>query len=98
MNAAAAPELLHCPKREGVTKRRIKITIRTVRRQTIKSYVSATQAQCPICGREAEMITEAEAMQILGVSDEVLHARIAAGQIHAVPTANGASGICKNSL
>ena len=69
-----------------------------MRRQTIKSYVSATQAQCPICGREAEMTTEAEAMQILGVSETVLHARIAAGQIHAVLTANGTSGICKNSL
>jgi len=44
------------------------------------------------------MLSEAEAMQILGVSDEVLHARIAAGQIHAVQTANGASGICKNSF
>jgi len=60
--------------------------------------VSASQAQCAICGREAEMLSEAEAIQILGVSEEVLRARIAAGQIHAVPTANGASGICKNSL
>ena len=69
-----------------------------MRRQTIKSYVSATQAQCAICGGEAEMLSEAEAMQILGVSDEVLRARIAAGQIHPVLAANGASGICKNSL
>jgi len=64
----------------------------------MKSYVPASQAQCAICGGEAEMLTEAEAMQILGVSEEVLHARIAAGQIHAVLAANGASGICKNSL
>ncbi len=64
----------------------------------MKSYVPASQAQCAICGGEAEMLTEAEAMQILGVSEEVLHARIAAGQIHAVLKANGASRICKNSL
>ena len=64
----------------------------------MKSYVPASQAQCAICGREVEMLTEAEAMQILEVSEEVLHGLIAAGQIHAVPTANGGSGICKNSL
>ena len=60
--------------------------------------MSASQAECATCGGEVEMLTEAEAMQILGVSEEVLRARIAAGQIHAVPTANGASGIHKNSL
>ena len=69
-----------------------------MRRQTIKSYVLASQAQCGICGREVEMLSEAEAIQILGVSEEVLRARIAAGQIHGVLTANGALGICKNSF
>ncbi len=69
-----------------------------MRRQTLRTFASASQAQCRICGREVETLSEAEAMQVLEVSEEVLRARIAAGQIHAVLTANGALGICKNSF
>ncbi len=72
--------------------------ITRVHRETFQVPAAGLRVSCPICEQEVDLLTEGDAMQILEVSVQVLCARIATGEIHAVLPANGPLGICKDSV
>ena len=79
-------------------KKRLKMTITTVRRQTIASAADALRLACPVCKREVEMVTNAQAISILGIDHQTLGHLVAAGQVHTVQAVSGNIRICKDSL
>lgn len=79
-------------------KKRLKMKITTVRQQTIASAVEALRLACPVCEREVEMLTSAQAISILGVDHQTLGHLVDAGQVHSVQTVSGNIRVCKDSL
>lgn len=72
--------------------------ITTVRRRAIKGAGNVLRTRCPVCEREVEMLTQAQAAGILELDDRTLAALIADGRVHAIQTVNGNLWICKDSL
>ncbi len=83
--------------REGPTKRKLTVTITKVRRQTVVVPTSVLRGHCPVCNRQVEMVTSAQAAQFLEVGDCTLQALVSAGEIHAVEAVGGIL-LCKESL
>lgn len=77
-------------------KRRLKLTITNIRRETALDKNPIFQMFCPVCLCEVEMLTTAEAAAHL--ETEKLDELIKMGKIHAVVTVNGNWRICKKSL
>jgi len=84
--------------REDPTKRKLTVTITKVRRQTVVVPTSVLRGLCPVCNREVEMVTAAQAAEFLEVGDSSLQTLISAGEIHAVATVTGVLLLCKESL
>jgi len=74
------------------------VTITKVRRQTVGVPTSFFRGLCPVCEREVEMLTTAQAGEFLEVGDSLLQRLISDGKIHAVETAAGMILLCKESL
>ena len=74
------------------------VTIRTVRRRSIRVMPGVLLATCPICNREVEMLTRRQAAEILQVHDATIDGLIAARKLHAILTVSGNFCICKPSL
>jgi len=53
---------------------------------------------CLACEREVELLTKAQAAELLDVGAPVLDLFISAGQVHAIKTISGNLRICKDSL
>lgn len=79
-------------------KRRLKMKITQVREQTSSEPTAVIQASCPVCVREVELLTIAQATAILKVEAHTLSRLIAEGRVHAIATVSGAFGVCKESL
>jgi hypothetical protein len=78
------------------TSRRIKVT--ALHRRVTRTQPAALRARCLVCGREVEIITSAQAAEILQVSNRILEGLIADREVHAVPTVSGNRWVCKESL
>lgn len=80
-------------------KRRLDMRITTIRQRTIASAaVEALRLSCQACEREVEMLTNGQAMRILGVDPRTLDQLVAVGKVHTVQTVSGNVWICKESL
>ena len=79
-------------------KRKVKLKITTAHRQTIKLPGRSLTARCPVCRREVEMLTSAEAASVLEVDPTTFDRLVAGGCIHTVHTVSGAIRVCKESL
>lgn len=79
-------------------KRKVRLKITAASRQTVRYVGRRFSAPCAACGREVEMVTEAEAAGILRVSGEAFGRLAGAGRIHTVETVSGHLWVCKNSL
>ena len=77
---------------------KVKLTITTVRRRTVRVTGTAVCAPCRVCGHEVEALTRSQAGEILEVGAEELGAFLAAGRVHAIQTASGGLRVCKDSL
>ena len=78
---------------------KLKLTITRTRRQTVTLPVAlARPIYCPECGREAVTVSRAQAMRLLGITEEALDALSAAGQAHVVQAIADPPLICKDSL
>ena len=78
---------------------RLKLTITRTRRRTVTLPVAlARPIYCPECGREAVTVSRAQAMQLLGITEDGLDDLSAVGQAHLVQTIAGPPLICKDSL
>lgn len=77
-----------------------RITITTTHRRTLRTrpVCAPVCARCPICGREVETLALSQAADVLAVSRSALNVLLAAGLIHALPTASGSLRICRDSL
>jgi len=79
-------------------KRRLKLTVTEIRRQTIGGKTINLRAFCPICGFETERLSLVESAVFLGIEDRMLEGLIVAGEVHAIQTASRNLRVCKNSL
>jgi hypothetical protein len=57
-----------------------------------------TQAFCPTCAAEVEMLDFDSAISSSGISGRELIRRFELGEVHSIETANGHLLICKRSL
>jgi hypothetical protein len=78
--------------------RSLKVTIKKVRRRSIRVPLFVVRAQCPICGQYVEAVTLAEAGAVLEVDVLTVNQLVADGQVHALNTASGGLRVCKDSL
>lgn len=79
-------------------KRKVRLKITSATRQTLRPAAGILRARCPACEREAEMVTEAEAIWILQAGSTTLERLIDDGRVHAVRTVGGNRWVCKDSL
>jgi hypothetical protein len=79
-------------------KRKLKITITKIQKQSPARSSPFFRAVCRICEREVEMLTYTESMKILQVASPTLAALIAPGVIHTSETANSDVCVCKESV
>lgn len=79
-------------------KRKVKLKITSASRQTIRLRGEGLRARCLACGREVEIVTEAEAQRILQVDGLTLDGLAAAGHLHTIQTVSGNLRVCKDSL
>ncbi len=75
--------------------RRVKIT--TKYKRTLRAP-PLIRAHCPICEREVETLTAAQAADVLEIDNQMLDKLITAGRVHSVHTISGSLRICKDSL
>jgi hypothetical protein len=74
------------------------VTIRTVRRRSLRVTRGVLLISCPVCNREVEMLTRSQAAEILQVHDAAVDRLITARKLHAILTVSGNFCICKPSL
>ena len=79
-------------------KRKLRLKIQKVRRQSITVAGEMFATYCANCGQEVEMLSRAQAVQILEVEEEALNVLISGNVVHAIETVSGSQRICKNSL
>ena len=79
-------------------KRKVRLKITAASRQTLRLSGRGLKARCPVCGREVEMVTEAEAQVILQVDTLALDGLVDTRQVHALETVSGRLWFCKDSL
>jgi Fe2+ or Zn2+ uptake regulation protein len=79
-------------------KKRLKMRITTVREQRIVSAAAELRLSCPVCEREVEMLSNVQAVTILGVNYQTLNQLVAAGRVHSIQTVSGKTWVCKESL
>jgi hypothetical protein len=56
------------------------------------------RARCPVCGREVETLSAAQAATVLEVDAQALAQFAADRRIHAIPTISGSLLVCRDSL
>ena len=79
-------------------KRKLKLTVTKIYRQTVAERVISLRAFCPICKFETEMISLADSAVFLEIEDRMIEGLIALGKVHAVKTMSGNLRVCKKSL
>jgi len=72
--------------------------ITKVQRQSVRVQPLVVRAHCPVCEREVETLTTAQAEEVLEVNARTLNRFIAEGHVHAIPTVSGTHRVCKDSL
>jgi hypothetical protein len=75
-------------------KKRTRITV--VTRQTV--VARQLRVRCQQCGAEVPIVTPENAAGVLRTTAREIHGLLAAGDLHAVEEASGASLICGNSI
>lgn len=76
--------------------RRLKIT--ATKRRLARYRQPAIRAFCPVCAREVETLSGAQAAEVLEATAPQLDQFIAEGLAHAIATVSGSLRICRNSL
>lgn len=79
-------------------KRRLSVTITKVRRQKMSVPATVLLLWCPVCERDVETVSTAEAAATLQIAGRVLDAVIASGKAHMVDFGGGCLRVCKESL
>ncbi|HWP44461.1 MAG TPA: hypothetical protein VNO14_14545 [Blastocatellia bacterium] len=79
-------------------KRIIEITIERSRIVLAGGRPIQTVARCPVCLKEARMITPQEASALMGMSVRGIYRSVEAGRLHFIETQQGQLYICTNSL
>ncbi len=70
----------------------------TQRLRLIRGGYSPAHEHCERCGREAQMLTLAEAAAFARAEHADIEARVLAGELHAGTSAGGQARVCLNSL
>ena len=81
-----------------MVKRTVKLKITSTSRKTMTVLGQRLSARCPLCEREVEILSGAQAAGVLEVDCQTFDHLLAGGQIHAIPTVSGSIRVCKDSL
>jgi hypothetical protein len=68
------------------------------KRRLVRYRQLAVRAVCPVCAREVETLSAAQAAEVLEVAAPQLDQLIAEGLVHAIATVSGSLRICQDSL
>lgn len=79
-------------------KRRRKVTITKVRRQTMTVMTERLPVWCPFCQREVETLSKADAETMLQMAGRMLDGAVESGRIHLIEARSGFDRVCKASL
>ncbi|HKZ02977.1 MAG TPA: hypothetical protein VJ180_12095 [Pyrinomonadaceae bacterium] len=79
-------------------KRRRKVTITKVRRQTMTVTSTRVPVWCPWCQREVETLSEADAAMMLQITGRMLDSAVTSGRIHLMEAGSGSPRVCRDSL
>lgn len=79
-------------------KRRHKVTITKLRRQTVSVTTTRVPVWCPFCKREVETVSEADAAMMLQIAGRMLEGAVKSGRIHLIEAGSGSPSVCKDSL
>jgi hypothetical protein len=79
-------------------KRRVKLTIHSLRRRTLAASDIAQSTHCAACGHEVELLSRTQAAGILEVEEPAVDMLLQSGHLHAIETIIGSRKICKDSL
>ncbi len=72
--------------------------ITTVRRQSVKVFVEDLRGYCLRCAREVDILTLAQAAEMLSIDQAKLEVLISRGVVHGIQTVSGSVAVCKESL
>jgi len=76
--------------------RKIKIT--TTHKRVFRLWQGMLRARCPVCGREVETLSAAQAAMVLEVDAQTLAEFAADRRIHTISTISGSLLVCRDSL
>lgn len=79
-------------------KRKRKVTITKVRRQTMTVATERLPLWCKFCNREVETVSKAEATVLLQVVGRLLDGSVTSGRIHLIEAGSGSPRVCSDSL
>ncbi len=79
-------------------KRRLKLTVTKIRRQTVSENKLNFRAFCPNCHVTTETLSLDESAKFLEIEKQKLEDLIALGDIHTIFTISESLRICQNSL
>jgi hypothetical protein len=80
---------------------RRRVTVTAVRRTVMRADGGgepSARVPCPVCRRDVEAVTPAEACRLLRTDTRRLQELVCLGFVHAIATASGAVWICKESV
>lgn len=77
---------------------KVKMKITRIRQRVIQSREPVQRHHCQSCQREVEIVSNAQAIRILGVDSLTLGQLVANSQVHSVRTVTGEIWVCKESL
>ena len=79
-------------------KRKRKVTITKMRRQTMTVITTRVPVWCPFCKREVETLSKADAETMIQMAGRMLDDAVESGRIHLIEARSGFSRVCKASL
>ena len=75
-------------------KRKLTVTVTKIRRQTVLAQAHVLRSRCPVCQREVETVSQAEAAEMLMIVSRRLDDLLTCGELHDIPGLR----VCKDSL
>ena len=73
-------------------------TVRFRRERRVTNDQSQVIVPCPVCGRDVPAVTPLDAIRLLQAGEESFLELLSSGILHAIPTAAGATWICRDSI
>jgi len=82
----------------GEVKRKVKLKVQQIRRQTVVFSASSRTGYCQKCKRYVNLLSQIEAAQLAALAHEELVRLVRYGSVHSIDIEGGVQAVCKDSL